>query len=38
MTALMWSAYNGNKEIVELLLNQENIYVSIQNILNQKHS
>ena len=37
-TALIWAARNGHKEIVELLISQEDIDINIQNILNQKHS
>ena len=34
-TALICAAYEGHKEIVELLLRQEGIDINIQNILNQ---
>ena len=38
MTALLWAAYDGKKEIVEQLIRQEDIDISIQDILKQKHS
>ena len=31
--ALLLAAYNGNKEIVELLLNQKDININLQSIL-----
>ena len=37
-TALILAAEKGHKEIVELLIRQEGINISIQDILNQKHS
>ena len=37
-TALIWSAYEGHREIVELLLRQKDIDVNMKSILNQKYS
>ena len=37
-TALIIAAYEGYKEIAELLIRHEGIDVNIQDILNQKHS
>ena len=37
-TALIYAAFGGYKEIVELLLRQEGIDINIQDILHQKHS
>ena len=38
MTALIIAAYNGHKEIVELLVRQEGIGINIKGILNQEYS
>ena len=36
--ALIWAAYEGQIEIVELLIRQKCIDINIQDIFNQKHS
>ena len=36
-TGLICAAYEGHKEIVELLIRQEGIDINIQDILNRKH-
>ena len=38
MTALILAAINGYKEIVELLIRQENTDINMTDIINQKHS
>ena len=37
MTALILAAINGYKEIVELLIRQENIDINMTDIMNHKH-
>ena len=37
LTALILTAEEGHKEIVELLIRQKGIDINIQDILNQKH-
>ena len=38
VTVLIWAAYEGYKEIVELLLRQKDIDINIKSILNHKIS
>ena len=38
VTVLIWAAYEGYKEIVELLLKQKDIDINIKSILNHKIS
>ena len=38
MTALIYAACVGNKEIVELLLRQKDIDINFEDIKNQKNS
>ena len=37
-TALIWAAIKDHKEIIELLIRQEDIDINMKDILNRKHS